>query len=193
LIIESLPALDDDDDEQRFIKSLKRIMNLSNLKHLQIPICFGTKRSTILLKILKEAPHLSSLNIYNCVLDILKTNKEICRYTSEMIQKLQFCIYSHPHSCDKSRDVSSVHEVFPNIEEITCSVIEPGTCLLLLNNLPKLSKVNVNFHDSRDMSRFNAVKEELSKLKNIFFYEDIQFRTEHVATITFGFWVDRDS
>jgi hypothetical protein len=43
------------------------------------------------------------------------------------------------------------------------------------------------------MSPFNAVKEELSKLKNIFFYEDIQHPFEKATRITFGFWVDRDS
>ena len=192
LVIESLPILDNEDDEQRFIRSLKKTMNLSNLKHLEIPICSQTKRPTILLKILKEAPHLASLNIHNCVIDILKTNKEICRYTSEMIKKLQFSIYSRPHSCGISRYVSSVHEVFTNIEEITCSVIKPEACLLLLNNSPKLSKLSVQFLHSRDLSAFNAVKEELSKLKNIFFYEDIQHHLEHVSRITFGFWVDRE-
>jgi hypothetical protein len=110
-----------------------------------------------------------------------------------MIKKLQFSIYSRPHSCSKRRDVSSVHKVFPNIEEITCSVIKPEICLLLLNNLPKLSKLSVNFYQSRDLSAFNAVKEELSKLKNIFFDEDIQYRHHHVAIITFCFWVNRDS
>jgi hypothetical protein len=193
LIIESLPVLDNEDDEQRFIRSLKRTMNLLNLKHLQIPTCSEAKGPTILLKILKEAPHLSSLNIHNCAIDTFKTNKEICRYTSEMIKKLQFGIYSRPHSCYKPHDVSSVHEVFPNIEEMTCSVTKPEECLLLLNNLPKLSKFSVNFLQYRDLSTFNAIKEELSKLKNMFFYEDIQYRNEHVARITFGFWVDRDS
>jgi hypothetical protein len=95
LIIESLPLLNNDDDEQRFIRSMKITMNLSNLKHLQIPICSEIKRPTILLKIVKEAPHLSSLNIYNCKIDILKTNKEICQYTSQIIKKLQFCVYFH--------------------------------------------------------------------------------------------------
>jgi hypothetical protein len=86
-----------------------------------------------------------------------------------MIKKLQFCVYFHPNPCSKPRDVSSVHEVFPNIEQITYSGIKPEACLLLLNNLPKLSKLSVNFLHSRDMSHFNAIKEELSKLKNIFF------------------------
>ncbi len=193
LITKPLPVIDNEDDEQRFIRSLKRTMNLSKLKHLEIPICCQTKRPTILLKILKEAPHLSSLSIHDCAIDILKTNKEICRYTSEMIKKLQFCIHSCPHYCDKPCDVSSVHEAFPNIEEITFSAIKPETrLLLLLNNSPKLSKVSVSFLDSRDMNSFNAIKEELSKLKNIFFYEDIQ-HTEQLTRIKFGFWVDRES
>ena len=192
LIIQSLPVIANRNDEQRFIRSLKKTMNLSNLQHLEIPIYSETKRPTILLEILKEAPHLSSLNICNCTIDILKTNTEICRHTSKMIKKLQFCISSHSHSCQNLHDVSSVHEVFPNIEEITCYVIKPDACLLLLNNLLKLSKLSITFHLFRDISPFNVIKEELSKLKNIFFYEDIQHRNENVMVITFGFWVDRN-
>jgi hypothetical protein len=42
-------------------------------------------------------------------------------------------------------------------------VIKPDISLFLLNNLPKLSKLTIDFHQ---------VKNELSKLNNIRFYED---------------------
>ncbi|CAF1437378.1 unnamed protein product [Rotaria sordida] len=191
LVIHSLPVLANEGDEQRFIRSLKRTMNLSNLKHLEIPLCSQTNRPTILLEILKEAPHLSSLNIYNCAIDILKTNKEICRYTSEMIKKLQFCVYFQPNPCHKPHDVSSIHKVFPNVEQMTCPMTQSDSCLFLLNNLPKLSALNINFYQSVNSDSFSKVKEELSKLKNIFFYEEILRDKQHTKLMAFGFWVDR--
>ncbi|CAF4126108.1 unnamed protein product [Rotaria sp. Silwood2] len=191
LVIHSLPVFANESDEQIFIRSLKRIMNLSNVKHLEIPLCSQTTRPTILLEILKEAPNLSSLNIYNCAVDILKTNMEICRYTSEMIKKLQFCVYSQPNPCQKPHDVSSIHKVFPNVEHLTCHQTQPDSCLFLLNNLPKLSTLTIHFYQSRDNGSFNKVKEELSKLKNIFFYEEILRDIQHVKLMAFGFWIDR--
>ncbi|CAF1188264.1 unnamed protein product [Rotaria sp. Silwood1] len=157
----------------------------------KIPLCSQTTRPTISLEILKEAPNLSSLNIYNCAIDILNTNKEICRYTSEMIKKLQFCVYSQPNPCQKPHDVSSIHKVFPNVEQMTCPKTQPDTCLFLLNNLPKLSTLTIHFYQSENDSSFSKVKEELSKLKNIFFYEEILRAKQHVKLMAFGFWVGR--
>jgi hypothetical protein len=41
--------------EQEFIQSLKRILNLSNVKQLDIALNYAAEISSILLKILKKA------------------------------------------------------------------------------------------------------------------------------------------
>ncbi|CAF3783858.1 unnamed protein product [Rotaria sp. Silwood1] len=192
LIIHSLPVFANESNEERFIRSLKRIMNLSNVKHLEIPLCSQTTGSTILLMILKEAPNLSSLNIFNCAIDILKNNKEICQYTNKMIKKLQFCVYSQSNPCQKPNDISSIHKVFSNVEQMTCHKTQSDSCLFLLNNLPKLSTLTIHFYQSANDSSSSKVKEELSKLKNIFFYEEILRDMKHVKLMAFGFWVSRD-
>ncbi|CAF4920113.1 unnamed protein product [Rotaria sp. Silwood1] len=158
----------------------------------KIPLCSQTTGSTILLMILKEAPNLSSLNIFNCAIDILKNNKEICQYTNKMIKKLQFCVYSQSNPCQKPNDISSIHKVFSNVEQMTCHKTQSDSCLFLLNNLPKLSTLTIHFYQSANDSSSSKVKEELSKLKNIFFYEEILRDMKHVKLMAFGFWVSRD-
>ncbi|UJR17426.1 hypothetical protein I4U23_004321 [Adineta vaga] len=193
LIIASLPKLVDESDEQKFIIALRRTMDMSHLKHLKLPLGCQVRRSRILLEIFKQASRLISLDIFKCAIDMLKSNKQICRYTSEMIRKLQYhrCFQHCIH--DVSFNVNLVREIFPNIEQLICKVQEPVECLLLLNNLPKLSRLSVVFLYKNDLSPFNAMKEELSKLKNICFYENIQQRHGIIKMVTFGFWVDRDN
>lgn len=192
LVMDSLPVLVHANDEQRFIKSLKTTMELSNLKHLEFPFCCRMNDPRILLEILKEAPKLSSLNIHNCALYILKTNKEICRYASKMIKKLQLGIHSQSNPCNQPRDVNAIPRVFPNTEHLICPMIQPDSCLFLLNKLPRLSKLSTVFYQSRNDDSFDKVKEKLSKLKNILFYEEVLREHQHAKMMEFALWVDRD-
>ncbi len=183
--------IDNEDDEEKFIKSLERIMNLSNIEHLLIPICCETKRPTILLKILKAAPHLSSLNIYRCATNILKTNQELCQYTSQMIKKLEFGIYYRSHVCQTHRHQNLIYEVFPNIEQLTCYVPKLDESLLFFNNLSKLSMLTIDFH-LNDLGPLNRVKDQLSTFDNVFFYEDLQYVHATVIRAVLGVWVNRN-
>ncbi len=54
---------DDHSKERRDIEPLKRIVDLSNLKHLDIETIYRTESSLILFKILIEAPQLLSMRI----------------------------------------------------------------------------------------------------------------------------------
>jgi hypothetical protein len=192
LSIDSLSTVISKADEQRFIESLKRIIDLSKLKHLRIPICVQTRGSTILLKILKEAPCLSSLNIQQSAVDILKRNKELCQYISKRIKKVQFSHFTQSDPFDKTRFVKSTYQVFPNIEQITYSMLkESESCLCLLQNLPQLSRLTITFYHREGSGSFDEVKKELSKLKNIFFYEEILGVGSGAKKIEFGFWVAR--
>jgi hypothetical protein len=192
LSIDSLSTIISKVDEQRFIQSLKRIIDLSKLKHLRIPICIQTKGSTILLKILKEAPCLSSLNIQQSAVDLLKRNKELCQYISKRIKKVHFSHFNQSDPFDKTRFVKSTYQVFPNIEQITYSMLkESESCLCLLQNLPQLSRLTITFYHREGSGSFDEVKKELSKLKNIFFYEQILGVGGDAKKIEFGFWVAR--
>jgi hypothetical protein len=192
LIIQSLPVIDNEDDEEKFFKSLERIINLSNIEHLLIPICCETKRPTILLKILKAAPHLSSLNIHRCATKILKTNQELCQYTSQMIKKLEFGVYYQSHACDNKYTYTNlIYEIFPNIEQLICYVVKLDESLLFFKNLSKLSMLTLDFH-LNDIGPLNRVKDQLSTFDNVFFYEDLQYVNAIVIRAVLGVWVNRN-
>jgi len=77
--------------EQEFIQSLKRIMNLSNVKHLYIALNYAGEMPSILLKI----SQLSSLIIHPSSLELMLSDKELCKYLNKMIKKLDIDRYSY--------------------------------------------------------------------------------------------------
>ncbi|UJR18941.1 hypothetical protein I4U23_022071 [Adineta vaga] len=192
LTIDSLSTIISKVNEQRFIQSLKRIINLSKLNYLKISICIRTRGLTILLEILKEASCLSSLNIQQSAVDIFKMNKELCQYLSKRIKKLQFSHFTQSDPFDKPSFIKSIYRIFPNLEQINYSMLnESESCLCLLQNLSQLSRLTITFYHRERSGSFDEVKKELSKLKNIFFYEQILRERGDLKTMEFGFWVAR--
>ncbi|CAF1429499.1 unnamed protein product [Adineta ricciae] len=193
LAFDSLPVIKNQIDEQNFVSSLKQVVNLLNVKHLEIPACVETTRPTLLLKILQETPHVSSLTTLSCIVNLVKRNKELHQLASEMITKLNFCIRSSSSDAcvNKRRDMSLIHQVFPNLEQITYSMIRFEPCLFLLKNLPRLSRMSITFYQRDEDGCFDELKNKLSKLKNIFFYEELLGVRHDYKVIQFSFWVSR--
>ncbi|CAF1149271.1 unnamed protein product [Adineta ricciae] len=189
----SLPVIKNQIDEQNFVSSLKQVVNLLNVKHLEIPACVETARPTLLLKILRETPHVSSLTTFFCIVNLVKRNKELHQLASEMITKLNFCIRSSSSDAcvNKRRDMSLIRQVFPNLEQITYSMIRFEPCLFLLKNLPRLSRMSITFYQRDEDGCFDELKNELSKLKNIFFHEELLGVRHDCKVILFSFWVSR--
>jgi hypothetical protein len=163
-------------------------VNLSNVKHLNIPVNYEQAMPSILLKILKEAPDLSSLCIESAVLKSLLNKNELCKYLNKMIKKLDISNY-YDHRCITSDEINALYEIFPNIEQLSCAVNEPVDWLLILNKFSKLSSLSM-FLISSDFYYFlPSFKDQTSKL-NLLLYEDAELAHKNVKSIAFDIWTD---
>jgi hypothetical protein len=121
----------------KHILSLKSIVNLWNLTHLDITWECKIKSPSVVLHLLQEAPHISSLRIHQNTLFLWFNNRELCKYFNKMIKKLDIA-----RSLDTfldSFEIVKLFEVFSNIEQFRCVVSLQNNLLLILNELSKLS------------------------------------------------------
>jgi hypothetical protein len=64
--------------ETTHIECLKSMVNLYSLTHLDIPETCSLESSSIMLKLLKETPNLSSFKIEKDILLLLSNDSEVC-------------------------------------------------------------------------------------------------------------------
>jgi hypothetical protein len=145
------------------IKHLKRIVNLSNVKHLQCAMSynFETVTLSVLTEIFKEAPQLSSLMIGRHVSYSLFNDDEFCKYSNKMIKKLYF---GDPDLLDNSHKINRFCEVFSNLEHLSCEISERNSLLFLLQNLSKLTTINAHSKVSTFREEISWLEEETHKL-----------------------------
>jgi len=149
------------------IKSLKTIVNLYNLKHLDISSCFAIETSS-LLEIFTTAPQLSSITLNPFILSTLFNDDELCIYLKTMIKQLN--IYKHGrNSFNNSNEVEQLCELFSNLEQLTCNINQSDQFLILLNQPAKLSIIKI-FITSSDNSEhvFAWLTNDVLKLNLIY-------------------------
>ncbi|CAF3399083.1 unnamed protein product, partial [Rotaria sp. Silwood2] len=78
------------------------LVNLSNLKHLDISMYQRIISTGELLEILKESSQLSSMKINPSDLALLFNDNQLCLYLNKMIKKLN--IYKYAHSSFNNLD-----------------------------------------------------------------------------------------
>jgi hypothetical protein len=71
---------------------------------------FAAEMPSILLKILKEAPQLSSLIIHSNSLEFILSDKELCKYLNKMIKKLDIDRYAY-HQSKMSVEINPLYEI----------------------------------------------------------------------------------
>jgi hypothetical protein len=143
-------------------KDLKKNVNLFELKDLYI---WFMKSSLILLKILKAAPQLSSLNIECTKLKSFLNNKELCEYLNKRIKSLILRDHlQHSISINNTSEATQFCKIFTNIEHLECSIDHEDSLLFLLNHLPKLSTLKVTLWDYGDRRYIDKFKNEVRKL-----------------------------
>ncbi|CAF3943561.1 unnamed protein product [Rotaria sp. Silwood2] len=135
--------------EDTVFESLKMIINLSNLKHLDIKSMHNIISSIKLLEILKQAPQLSSIAINKSTLILFLINHELCQYLNKMINVLDIDDDYNDDSI-KSDELNKLSKIFSNIEKLQCCTNEMNTCLFILNHMPKLKHVEI-----RSLSSFS--------------------------------------
>jgi hypothetical protein len=104
-----------------------------------------------------------------------------------MIKKLDILKYAHP-SFNNSDEMNKFCEIFSNIEQLTCYVIQPNDVLVLVNQLVKLSTVNVYLPKIDDREYFlNLFEEESRRLNSIFRVEGIDRKSPKL-----NMWIGRN-
>jgi hypothetical protein len=137
--------------ETNTIESLKTIINLSILKHLDTrENCFVAWPS-ILLQTLKETPRLSTLSIYESNLRLLLDHDELCKYFNKMITKL-LLLSAYISPCNPFYQFERVWEIFSNLEQLRCNISRQDDLLVLFSRLPRLLNLTVRIEDSVDQN-----------------------------------------
>jgi hypothetical protein len=157
---------------EKDVELLKMIVNLKNLKHLNIS---SKCKTDILLEILKQSPQLSSLTINPLMLLIAFNDDELCRYLNRMIKNLDIYI-KHDATSNEFDTTEKFCQVFSNLERLKCNIQLLDDLLFLLNNLPELSFLNVvvSLTDENFIDQFKD-KALNSNVKYKIKYDDLNY------------------
>jgi hypothetical protein len=138
------------------------IVNLSNLKHLDISMYQSGILSGELLIILIESIQLSSMTIDSNDLKLLFNNKELCKYLNKMIKKLNVYKYGQI-SFDNFNELKKFCRIFSNIEQIICNINQPKFILFLMYRLLKLSTLHAYLSTLENGKDFISLFEKKSR------------------------------
>jgi len=167
------------------------IVNLSNLKHLDLTKTHEKHKSFLVWEILKEASQLSSMKISSSDLKSLFDNDESCKYLNKMIKKLSLSEYYTLFVDDNV--TKEFCKVFSNIEQLSCTINEPCYLLLLLKRLLNLSMLKIYFLSDSPVD-LSSVKDEIHKVNGLFHIECTGYSRslQSSYTITLTIWMDNN-
>ncbi|CAF3433188.1 unnamed protein product [Rotaria sp. Silwood2] len=132
------------------------LVNLSNLKHLDISMYQRIISTGELLEILKESSQLSSMKINPSDLALLFNDNQLRLYLNKMIKKLN--IYKYAHSSFNNLDeLKKFCRIFSNIEQLRCNINESKFILFLLYQLSKLSTIHDYLSSLNDRKYFSLL------------------------------------
>jgi hypothetical protein len=170
-----------------FLTQIQNIVNLSNLKHLDISTCQRVILSGELLEILKESPQLSSMTIKQNDLILLYHNNQLCQYINKMIKKLN--INKHNHFLfDNFDELNKFCLIFSNIEQLICSIMDPIHVIVPLCQLSKLSTIHIYLSLLPDHNSFQFLLTQL--LNGINF--NFRIRGMDVYEPQLFIWIDKN-
>ncbi|CAF4300293.1 unnamed protein product [Adineta steineri] len=152
------------------IQMVKTIVNLFNLKHLNIEGIYGIENALVLLEIFKQSPKLSSITFIPKAIIQSFDDDELCKYLNKMIQKIILTDYFEYH-INTSERMKQFCQIFSNIEYLECKINSPDNLLLLLNYLPKLSSIKAidknKCYPERKFFQFENALRRLNVIFNI--------------------------
>jgi hypothetical protein len=128
--------------KMKHVECFKTMINVCNLAHLEIPSECRWKSASVMLQLLKEALHLSSLKININTLMKMFNNRELCKYLNKIIKKLDVTgrYYSTSLSSD---EIVNVCQIFSNLEAFQCNVGPPDNLEMILDQISKLPHMKV--------------------------------------------------
>jgi hypothetical protein len=171
------------------INSLKTLVNLSNLIHFGISSKFKLNDRSFLLKLLQESPRLSSIKIdAHLVQEVLFFDYYGTSdgHLKKMIKKMDIYKYGYP-SIKFRWDLDRFCQIFSNIEQLKCTLVEQNDLLFLFRYLPKLSILKSYILYIKDHIYFQYwFKKETSKLNLLY-----QIKYTHTHETELLVWIDR--
>jgi hypothetical protein len=127
----------------KHIECLKTMVNLYNLVHLEIRSECRWKSPSVILQLLKEASHLSSLKVNKTTLFAMFKNLELCEYLTKMIKKLDISVFLFDYGYLDLNESTKMCQIFCNMEEFRCDIGSSDNLEMILNQLSKLTHMKV--------------------------------------------------
>ena len=185
LIITRSLQFSSENDEERVIELLVKLMNFAHLKHLEFPMDCQTQRPTLFFQILDLAPQLSSLRTKPCFIELLLDQPETRRYLNNNIRKLDISNYSF-HHCKRLLNVRSPQQLLPNLEQLTISIVKSRHWSYLLNQSSTLSTINICLNSGTYWRYSDRLKDNALKYDCLF--SESSKGTRYKLTRIFSVW-----
>jgi hypothetical protein len=119
------------------------MVNLYNLVHLEIRSECRWKSPSVILQLLKEASHLSSLKVNKTTLFAMFKNLELCEYLTKMIKKLDISVFLFGCGYLDLNESTKMCQIFCNMEEFRCDIGSSDNLEMILNQLSKLTHMKI--------------------------------------------------
>ena len=147
------------------VQFVSKIVNLSNVKHLEIRNTVRINDLSILLELFKQTSRLSSMAISSKNFQLFCQNEEVCQNLNRRIRMLEIPFWN-------TIQLDRFCQIFSNLEHLNCWIDHEDQLLFLIENLPKLSTFKANWRCKKNpdmkLLRFKA---EMMKFNIIYHME----------------------
>ena len=170
LVITDIDEIVNEEDEQQFLNGLNTLVNLSNLKHIEIPFNCQTQRPSVLFRILQLAPQLSSLRTKGCFFESSVIPSEFYQYLNDRIRKLDLDDYCS-RQCYQSITINSLYKIVPNLQQLTVTIYNINNIdelFFLYDHFSKLPSFKVRIHSKEYPQHLQEFKRKASERKSLF-------------------------
>ena len=123
-----------------YIPSLKTIMNLYHLKHLDIS-SYTRMDVSFLMEFCQATPQLVFLTINRSLLSVLLHDRSLCEYLNQRIRTMNI----YQTTFQSTQETEQFCELFSNMNELICGINQSDQLLTLLNHSSNLSIMTVFF------------------------------------------------
>ncbi|UJR12220.1 hypothetical protein I4U23_016397 [Adineta vaga] len=128
---------------------LKTIVNLANVTSLNIKSANRSIKPSILVNILKEAQHISSLAIDRIYLKYLLRDGQLCEYLTKTIRKLE--IFSMRKTLfNNLNELKEFCQIFSSTKQLICINDNQEFIFYLFKHLSQLSMLNLQYPNQSD-------------------------------------------
>ena len=189
LVITDVFQIVNGEEGQEFITALNSLINLSNLKHLEIPLDCQTKRPSVLFRILQLAPQLSSLHTKGCFFELSVIPPEFYQCLNDRIRKLDLDEYCS-RQCHQPLTINSLYKIVPNLQQLTVTINNIDDLFFVFDHFSKLSNFKVYINSNEYPQHLQEFKRKASEQKTLFDETVGMFRNK--ILIDLSVWIQKN-